>query len=586
MQSMTWARRKGARTAATVGALSALLAACGGGDGSTEATRSQAAATDGASATVGQAEAVLLAQQASFGPTEALVAQIRAAGPAAWVKQQMSLSSSAYTHGGSGAIHRSTSPTSYCERGTQKYNAYCWRDNYSTEPLSWDFYRNAVSQPDQLRQRVALALSHMLVVSGHEISATYGMRSYHNTLLEQAFGNYRDVLRKVTLSPVMGDYLDHVNNDRFSPNENFARELLQLFSLGTCLLRPDGRLQGGSCQPVYNNATVRNYAFALTGWTYPEGGKNYWGCWPTGANCQYYAGDMTPAPRLRDRQARKLLTGVSVPAQTEAPAAVELVLDSLMLHDNLAPFVSKRLIQHLVSSNPDPAYVARVAKVFRLGTFSVSDASGSYSFGTGRRGDLAATVAAILLDSAARDVSTEPVSGGQLRAPVLLFTGALRAFNGHTDGAPFGWWWGETLNQHVFMSPSVFSFYPPDYPVPGTALVGPEFGIHSTNSALERFNYLTYLFDWGGSDPDSNIPDALGTGVDFTSFRADASSPTALVDRISLLLLGKVLPTKSRGKVVAAVRFWTSEHGSDWRDRRIATAAYLVLSSPDYQVQR
>ena len=179
------------------------------------------------------------------------------------------MSSSALTSGGTGAVHQfAQSSGEFCDgRGDN-----CWRDWSSSTPLLWDFYRNAVSEPDQLRQRVGWALQQILVVSNLEVFGTYGLRNYNNALLNQAFGNYRDVLRSVALSPVMGDYLNNVNNDKAAPNENFARELLQLFALGTCELNTNGTLKTGDCVPTYDNETVRNYAYALTGWTYPAGG--------------------------------------------------------------------------------------------------------------------------------------------------------------------------------------------------------------------------------------------------------------------------------------------------------------------------
>jgi uncharacterized protein (DUF1800 family) len=242
-----------------------------------------------------QRDAVRLAQQASFGPTELLVAQIRKQGAERWVAAQMRLDFSRYSAGGSGAAHQHTNRNQdFCTgRGND-----CWRDWYSSTPLVWDFYRNAVGQPDQLRQRVALALQQILVVSNLEVSGTYGFRYYYNTLLQEAFGNYREILRKTILSPVMGDYLNHANNDRNAPNENFARELLQLFAIGTCRLNQDGSLHGGGCTPTYDNETVRAYAFALTGLTYPPGGASPWGC-STGFNCRYYQGDMVPAAASR-----------------------------------------------------------------------------------------------------------------------------------------------------------------------------------------------------------------------------------------------------------------------------------------------
>ncbi len=559
------------------------LAACGGGGGSggtaaaptaPTATAPGGAASATAVAPTTSQDAVRLADQASFGATEALLAQIKAQGASAWIAAQMALPRSQYTSGKGGEVDQNTSSTSFC---TGKGND-CWRDWSSTEPLVWDFYRNAVTQPDQLRQRVAFALQQIVVVSNLEVSGTYGFRLYYNNLLANAFGNYREVLKKVALSPVMGDFLNNANNDGAAPNENFAREQMQLFSIGTCLLNADGSLKGGKCSPAYTNEVVRNYAYALTGWTYPAGGATPWGCGSAGLNCRYYGGDMVPAPAYHDTAARPLLAGVSIPAGQTAPAALEAVLDSLMAHPNIAPFIGRQLIQHLVSSNPSPAYVGRVAAAF---------ASGRYpGFGSGQKGDLAATVAAILLDPEARSASVA-ANAGKLRDPVQMFTGVLRALNGKTDGDALSWWWGDTLNQHVFRPPSVFNFYPPDYPVPGTNLVGPAFGIHGTNAALERLNYLTFLLDWNGSAPSSDIPNAVGTQVDLSAFTADAPDAAKLVDRLSLLALGAPLPTAPRTQVIHAVSWWTaSTDAKNWQTDRVKAAAYLVFASPNYQVMR
>jgi uncharacterized protein (DUF1800 family) len=519
-------------------------------------------------------DAVRLADQASFGPTETLVAAIKSQGAADWISAQMALNNSRYTSGQGGAVHQYTGGGEFCDgKGTN-----CWRDWSSTQPLVWDFYRNAVTQPDQLRQRVAFALQQIVVVNNLEVDGTYGFRLYYNNLLANAFGNYRQVLKKVALSPVMGDFLNNANNDKAAPNENFARELLQLFSIGTCELNTDGSLKGGACTATYSNDTVRSYAYAMTGWTYPAGGATPWGCWPTGLNCTYYDGDMTAVASYHDSAERKLLAGVTVAAGSAAPAALETVLDSLMAHPNIAPFIGKQLIQHLVSSNPSPAYVTRVAAAFTSGKFQ--------GYGTGQKGDLAATVAAILLDAEARGDTTTNTAG-KLREPVQLFTGVLRAMNGRTDGDALAWWWGESLRQHLFRPPSVFNYYPPNYPVPGTTLVGPTFGIHSANAALERLNFLTYLFDWDGSDPSADVPNAIGTKVDLSAFTADAADAAKLVDRVSLLALGQALPATPRQKVIDAVSWWTDKtDATNWKTNRVKAAAYLVFGSPNYQVLR
>ena len=516
-----------------------------------------------------------LADQASFGPTEALVASIRAQGVSAWVTAQMGLAGSRYTSGGGGEVHQfTTANADFCDtRGSN-----CWRDWSSTQPLVWDFYRNAVGQGDQLRQRVAFALQQIVVVNNLEVSGTYGFRNYYNSLLENAFGNYRQVLKKVALSPLMGDFLNNVNNDKAAPNENFARELLQLFSIGTCELNPDGTLKAGVCSSTYTNDVVRAYAYAMTGWTYPVGGATSWGCWPAGTNCRYYGGDMVPVAGLHDTAQRNLLAGITVTAGLTAPAALDKVLDSLMAHPNIAPFIGKQLIQHLVSSNPSPAYVGRVSAAFASGKFQ--------TFGSGVPGDLAATVAAVLLDSEARG-DTALRSAGKLREPVQMFAGVLRALNGNTDGDALSWWWGDNLREHVFRPPSVFNFYPPDYPVAGTPLVGPTFGIHSANAALERLNYLTYLLDWGGSAPSASVPGAVGTKVDLSAFLTDAADATKLVDRLSLLALGQPLASVPRTKVIDAVAWWTSStDATNWQINRVKTAAYLVFASPNFQVLR
>ena len=344
------------------------------------------------------------------------------------------------------------------------------------------------------------------------------------------------------------------------------------------MLNADASLKGNRCTPTYTNDVVRSYAYAMTGWTYPAGGSTSWGCWPAGLNCRYYNGDMVAVASFHDNAERKLLSGVTLSASHAAPAALDKVLDSLMAHPNMAPFIGKQLIQHLVSSNPSPAYVARVAAAFTSGKYQ--------SFGSGVAGDLAATVAAVLLDTEARG-DTALRTAGKLREPAQTFAGVLRALNGATDGDALGWWWGDNMRQHLFRPPSVFNYYPPDYPVAGTNLVGPTFGIHSANASLERLNYLTYLLDWGGSTPNATVPGAIGTKVNLNAFLVDAADAAKLVDRLSLLALGQVLPSAPRAKVIDAVSWWTvSTDAINWKTNRVKAAAYLVFGSPNYQVLR
>ena len=162
-----------------------------------------------------------------------------------------------------------------------------------------------------------------------------------------------------------------------------------------------------------------------------------------------------------------------------------------------------------------------------------------------------------------------------------------KPLNGSSDGDALGWWWGETLRQHMFRPPSVFNFYPPDYPVPGKpGMVGPQFGIHNANAALERLNFLTYLLYWGGSDPAAGVPGAFGTRIDTTPFEADAADAAKLVDRLSVLATGAALPTGTRGRIVSAVEAFASSNSANWQSERARQAAYLVFATPAFQVQR
>ena len=530
------------------------------------------AAAPGATTTT--LDANRLAHQASFGPSEALVADMARMGPKAWITAQMGLRASTYTSGGGDGPDRHTNKSNgFCEG-----QPGCWEENLSVQPLLRDFYRNALTQPDQLRQRVAFALQQILVISGESVTGTYGFRNYHNMLLEHAFGNYRDLLRKVTLSPLMGDFLNHVNNDKDAPNENYARELMQLFSIGLCKLNGDGSLAGGYCQPTFDGRTVREVAYALTGWTYPQGGQAPWGC-PKGFNCRYLNGDMMPAPAFHDTAERQLLSGVSVPAGSTAESALEKVLDSLMQHPNMAPFIGRQLIQHLVLSNPSPGYVSRVAQAFQAGRHD--------GIGTGARGDLAATVAAVLLDPEARR-STVGAKDGMLRQPVLLLTGVMRAFGGQTSGRPFGYWWGSALSQMVFSAPSVFNFFTPDYRVPGAAmdLIGPAFGIHNASAAVARMQFLNCTLYWKGGCSTDLVTELQPFLTQYTNDGARdrglvVRSPAdeKLIDRLSLLAYGQVLPADERQLIADAMDLPWSD-----RETRLRMAAWLIFASPRYQI--
>ncbi len=587
-------RRSPRRAGTALVASLLLLAACGGSggaSGTSDTIGTAASGADPASAPTTViagvteppttiADAVRLASQGGFGASDALVDGIRSQGPGAWIAAQMAVARSRYQSGGSDEID-SQIGVALCDRTGVDVQA-CWTENHSTQPLVRDFYRNALTQSDQLRQRVAFATQQIVVVSNVEVLGTYGFRRWHNALLDLAFANWRDVLRLAVFSPLMGEYLGHVNNYKAAPNENFARELLQLFSIGTCRLAADGQLEGGRCTPNYDNEMVRAYAYALTGWTYPSGGTSTGGCWPEGVNCRYLDGEMVPLPAFHDTASRRLLSGVVVPAGSDAATAAERVLDSLMAHTSMGPFVGRQMIQHLVTSNPSSAYVARVASAFDAGRFRVA----GQVFGRGRKGDLAATVAAVLLDTEAR--RADPGRDfGRLREPALVFTSVLRALDGTTDGEPFGFAIGGALRQVMFRPPTVFSFYQPDQPLPGSTLVAPAFGIYGANTALARLNFLSWLIDQGGSAATPGRADALATRVDLTRLAADADDAGALVDRIAILVTSVPLPATARAKVIDAVQAASvGQTGAAARLARARAAAWLVLASPQFQVQR
>jgi Protein of unknown function (DUF1800) len=558
---------------------------------------------------MGVPEARRILKQATFGPSESLVTRTASQSVRGFLQEQFSLAPATYVRGGTDAVHKWTNKDSeYCDQfadGTPEAGR-CWGWNYSSQPVTGDFFSHAVSSGDQLRQRMAFALSQILVVSDWQVEGTYGMREYQQMLRNSAFGNYRDLLKEVTLSPVMGWYLSNVDNDKTAPNENYARELLQLFSIGVCALNIDGTLKGGKCEATYGNNEVREYAFALTGWVYPKGGANPWCnkngapgtlCWDD-TNPRYLKGKMASMTSRHDATARTLLSGATLAASRTPEQALEVVLDSLMAHPNTAPFISKQLIQFLVTSNPSPAYVARVAAAFNAGS--------SNGFGSGRKGDLQATVAAILMDVEARDaaVASQP-SFGKLREPTLYMISALRALNGTTDGYAFSadWMFGGSMGQTPFQAPSVFNFYPPDYPLPGKAdLVGPQFGIESVRATFERINFANTIVmfpewaDWILKPRDAaEWPNPRGTSVNMSAFEADAATPALLVNRLADLLTEGRMPQSDRDQIITAMNAWQPADdawlakqtpATNHKQKRAKTAAYLMLSSQYSMVQR
>jgi uncharacterized protein (DUF1800 family) len=505
------------------------------------------------------AATVRFLEQSTFGPTPALVTQVQQIGFPEFLSSQFALTGSTYPDPASTVT--------------------------SLLPTQQVFYTNALNNQDQLRQRVAFALSQIWVTSGFTVPPQ-GMAPYMRLLLKDAFVNYRTLMNDVTLSPAMGRYLDMVNNDNPTSstqhaNENYARELLQLFTLGLNQLNEDGSLVldgSGNPVPTYTQANVQAFALAYTGWTYPTTPGNTLQT----HNPAYWIGNMVAVDSNHNAAAKILLpvngTVVTLPAGQTAAKDLAGALDNIFAQTSLPPFVSKQLIQHLVTSNPSPAYIKRVADAFVSGTFS----GGGVTLGSGQRGDMQAVIAAVLLDPEARRGDTSAAGNpldGHLREPVLYIANILRAFGATSDGAAPA---NSTvsMSESVMDSPSVFNFFPPNYNIPGTtpALLGPEFDLETTATTLVRANFInSFVFGSIGT----------GTTVDFTTYANLSANPDAtgqLLDTLNTLLLHGSMTSDARASILAAVNAVPA--GSTQNLARAQTAIYLILSSSQYQVEQ
>jgi len=518
------------------------------------------------------ADAVRLLEQATWGPTESLRNSVRALGAAGFVDAQLALPSTRYTAYPPVAAIR---PDTCIDDRTQPVRAdsYCARDNYTLFQLQREFFRNAILAPDQLRQRVAFALSQILVTSGLDINKVYAMQRYQQLLADLAFANFETVLTEVTLSPAMGRYLDMANNLKpdaatgVEPNENYARELLQLFSIGVYERKADGTpLLDAAGKPIatYDQDEIEGFAHVFTGWTYPTApGSN-----ARPLNGQYYDGPMEERSAYHDYNAKTLLEGAVSPAGVAMSQDLATAIHNVFQHPNVGPFVASQLIQKLVTGDPSPAYVARVAAVFN-------------DNGAGVRGDLKAVVRALLLDAEARGPVKLDPGYGRLREPAQYVAGAARALNATTDGLLFRAQTG-SMGQLVFHAPSVFNYYPPDYFVPGTTAIGPEFAIQNTATAFARINFANTLAFTNTFAPDPTVYGATGTQLDWSALAAVAGDANALTLRLDALLLHGTMSTLMQAAVASAVNAVPAGDPLT----RARTAFYLTITSSQYQVER
>jgi uncharacterized protein (DUF1800 family) len=549
------------------------------------------------------ADTVRFLEQATWGPTSAEVARVKAMGFMAYLNEQFNLPPSNVAKGSNYPdlpfpLDDSSQQCPTTSADPNYNQPVCLRDNFTMYPVQRTFFSNALYGNDQLRQRVAFALHQILVVSANsEVNRPSWMTVYLQALDRNAFGSYRTLLNEITLTPAMGEYLDMRLSTRTSPNENFAREVLQLFSIGTDVLNPDGTPQRdaqGNTVPTYSQADVNEFTRVFTGWNFSTA---------IGAGITNYRDPMVPrGGQNHDAGAKTLLNGFSIPACSSpngtaniacAQSDMTAVMNHLANHPNVGPFISKQLIQHLVTSNPSAAYVERVAKVFN------NDCSGLYPQGcTNVRGNLKLVVQAILLDPEARgDVKTDP-NYGKLREPAQYINGFLRAFNvksfdktSTSDGVlgSRSTDFTGTLDQPIFLPPTVFSYYQPAYEVPGTKILGPAFGILSTTTTLRRANNIdTLIFTGVAVNPSPAVsPDRpRGTSIDIANLEALAGNPVDVVNALDTLLLHGTMNSQMRTSIITAMNAINDANVTTRNQKRARTAVYLVATSSQYDIQR
>ena len=537
-------------------------------------------------------------EQTTWGPTDADLQHLRDKGMQAYLNEQFNTAPQFVDNSGTIPPLSSDYPATplYPINQPSPCDATCVRDNYTLYPLQKQFFTNALAQPDQLRQRVSFAVHQFIVAAGLELNnnETSWYAPYLQTIDKDSFGNFRTLLFDITLNPGMGQFLNMRGNSQVAPNENYAREIMQLFSIGVDTLNPDGTpvldAQGNRI-PSYSQATITNLARVFTGWDLGPNRStmingvatpvtNYLDPMPLNANsARYDFAAKTLAPVSNTPfPACSNCTGAQNLANAQAYKNNELnnAIDALFNHPNTGPYVCTQLIHQLVTSNPSPAYVGRCSAAFA-------------NNGSGVRGDMKAVITAMLLDPEARgDAKTDP-NYGHLREPVLLMTNLLRTFNGSgavSDGVlastPFSY--TNDLGQNLFNPPTVFGYYPADYGVPSTTLFGPEFGILDTSTTFKRANFLNTLFlaNAGAGIPLSNPNRPLGTKADYSTYQAMAATPQTLVDALNTRMMHGTMSTGMNASIFTAVTAIPAANAA----LRTQTAIYLVATSSQYQVER
>jgi uncharacterized protein (DUF1800 family) len=517
---------------------------------------------------IDQADIVRFLEQSTWGPNDALINHFvndLGGDPVAFLNEQYNAPVSSYP-----------TPPLVLDNETNQCgsDSTCQRLNYSLYPVQNTFYLNAMSGPDQLRQRVSFILHEINVVSGIQVNLPMRYVPYLQIFDYNALGNYRVVLGAVTLNPAMGNYLNMVTSTKASPNENYAREIMQLFSIGLNMLNPDGTLQldnNGNPIPTYTQDTVVNMAKAFTGWTYAA---------PPQQGTTNYINPMvprTPETTYHDRTMKTLLqypnaVNPVLPPNQAATDDLNQALDNIFYHPNVGPFITQQLIQKLVTSNPSPGYVARAESAFE-------------NDGTGTRGNLWAVIQAILLDPEARGDSVSDPNYGHLREPVLFTCNILRAFNATShDGTTTSDGYinptANSMGMDLFRPATVFSYWPPNYSVPNYPnIVGGEFGVLSTVTTLKRANFMNTMTFGGGINTNTTTT-PYGTALNLSGLQT--MTPDAMADYLNNLLMHGTMSDNMRSQLITAINAVAASNTL----KRARTAAYLVTTSAQYQVQR
>ncbi len=475
-------------------------------------------------------------RQATFGPSPESLDRLQAIGHDAWLTEQLA------------AVQPDAYPAALDTEG-------------SLEPLQERFMRLTVSWPDQLRLKAAWILSQIFVVSGVEVSRSEAMVSYQRMLYDNALGNFATVLRTVALHPAMGEYLDNVNNGKADlaagkvPNENFGRESLQLLTVGVQKLQLNGsQILGADGLPTstYDQNVVIALTRALTGWTYNNGVTGQ----PTSWQGPNYNGLMEAVERFHDTGEKILMDECRIPPSQTAEQDLTSALNHLFTHPNVGPFIGRQFIQHLVTSNPSPDYIARVAARFN-------------DNGSGVRGDLKALLRAVLTD---QEAAGGGANFGHLREPVAFIAAQLRPLRPTISNYPFTTDLVGEMAQPVFYSPSVFNYYSPNFRPAGSALFRHEFQLYNTATAIIRANFTSDLVQEGfyGS-----------LQLDLSNLTAAATDPGLLVDLIDRSIMGRPMSPGMKSAITTAVTQLPVTNPK----LRVRLALYLTYASPQFQVE-